>query len=244
MTRTLPFFAALALLSTATWAAEPKTMTRAEVEKIIAEYLDAHPEVILQSVAKFQERQQNAQKEQASAALQNLKNDVFNNPDSPVYGAKDGVKIVYFYDYNCPACKMMFKNIETYMKTDPKIQVVFKEYPIFGEQSEQLARIALAVYHEKPEKFYQYHVAMMNYQGRADMAKAEEMLAAVGLDVAAIKKEADKPIYADMVADTTELAAKLGATGTPMVIIGDEVTPHALGLPEIAEQVAKAKAKK
>ncbi len=241
MTRSLPLIAALFLASTATAAYAAPNLTKADVEKIIVEFLDKNPEVILKSVANYQEQQQNAQKQQASQALQALKNDVFNNPDSPAYGPKDGVKVVYFYDYNCPACKMMFNNLEAYMNEHKDIRIIFKEYPIFGEQSENIARVALAVYKTQQDKYYAFHTGLMKYQGRLDQAGTEKILASTGLDVEKIKKEAAKQTYTDIIADTTELAQKLGATGTPLVIIGDEVTLHALTVPQIVEGVVKAK---
>lgn len=229
------------LLAASPVLAAEKPLTKADVEKIIDAHLNEHPEIILQAVQKFQQRQVEEQQKQAANALQSVKKDVYNNPDTPVYGPKDGIKVVEFYDYNCPACKMMFNTLQAYLKDHKDIQILFKEYPIFGAQSEYPARVAHSVYRIAPDKYFKFHSALMSHQGHVDEAAVDEALKSLGLDVEKVKKDAASQSVQDMISDTKELANKLGATGTPMVIIGDEVVPHALDLQELIERVEKAK---
>ena len=40
------------------------------------------------------------------------------------------ITVVEFFDYNCGYCKRGFADIAKLIKADPKVRVVFKEYPI------------------------------------------------------------------------------------------------------------------
>src|SRR5262249_21244607 len=64
---------------------------------------------------------------------------------TPAAGAKSAdVTIVEFFDYNCPFCKKTEPELQRLLQADPKVRVVYKEWPIFGDVSTYASQSALA----------------------------------------------------------------------------------------------------
>ncbi|MEZ5582582.1 MAG: thioredoxin domain-containing protein [Candidatus Competibacteraceae bacterium] len=100
------------------------------------------PQVIMESVQRFQVEQQRAQEQQAQQILQSRRDEIFNNPADPVAGNPDGdVTVVEFMDYNCPYCRKTFKALMQLAKDDSKVKLLF-EMPVLGAGSEFAARAA------------------------------------------------------------------------------------------------------
>lgn len=216
-------------------------MSRAEVESIIKDYLSANPAMIVESLQKWQEDQQKARVMGASEALKDpeLRKAIYDSPDVPFIGPADAKAVVVeFFDYNCPACKMAFKALDELQTKDKNVKVIFKEFPIFGPQSDTNSKIGLAVHRLAPMKYFAFHAKMMNFEGRADEAQALEFVKEIGLDPEAVKAEITKPDYGDMLAKNREIGAKLNIQGTPTLIIGDDLVPHALDYQGLEERVA------
>jgi len=204
-------------------------MTDAELNAKFKAFILNNPSVIVESLTAAEERAKQRESQKQRQMVIDLKAPLFDNPDSPSHGAKDAdVTIVEFFDYNCGACKMMFRGLELKLLQDKNLRVVFKEYPIFGEQSDRLASIGQAVWKVAPEKYYDFHAKMMRHQGRVDDAVAYGYVRDVGVNVAKIEAAAGTAGIQTVVNETKKLAASLEIKGTPTLIIGDELVPHAL----------------
>ena len=102
---------AVLLPAMASAADAPATFTpeqEAKIGKIAADYLVAHPEVLLQASQKLQQIQA---EQQASAATQAvLKNAAVLTQDknTPTYGPANGkVTVIEFFDYQCVYCSRL-----------------------------------------------------------------------------------------------------------------------------------------
>jgi protein-disulfide isomerase len=205
---------------------------KAAVEQIVRDVISNEPKLILDSVNNLQNKERQAQAEQASEALKDdaVRLGLFNNTFSPFVGPADSKHVVVeFFDYNCPACKMQFAELEKIIAQNKGVKIIFKEFPIFGEQSDQNARIALAVHRVAPEKYFDFHAAMMRLEGRADEAAAMNIVRDIGLDVSKVSKELET--NRDEINATLKTNRTLGDTlkvrGTPTIVVGDTVIPHA-----------------
>ena len=54
------------------------------------------------------------------------------------------VTIVEFFDYNCPYCRRMEPMLNNLLASDPKVRIVYRDWPIFGPASREAARAAIA----------------------------------------------------------------------------------------------------
>src|SRR6185437_8908728 len=147
------FFRCLALavllaggLAAPTRAAEPLTPEQKQaVEGIIHDYLLSHPEFLIEVAHAAQEKIKQDKAADARQAIATFRNELTADATSPVGGNPDGdVTIVEFFDYRCPYCKQVEPTLEALLKEDPKIRIIYKEFPVLGAESIFASRVALA----------------------------------------------------------------------------------------------------
>ena len=81
-------------------------LSREAVEAIVREYLLKNPELIMESVRAYQQRQQAQERERVAGVLAARRAELFQDPDAPVAGHPAGdVTVVEFFDYRCGYCK-------------------------------------------------------------------------------------------------------------------------------------------
>ena len=111
------------------------------IRELVREYLVSHPEVVIEAIQVYQQRQKVAAEERKRAALKTQQAAIYENPHDPVIGNPDGdVVIVEFFDYRCGVCKRVHPIVTELLKTDPNIRLVYKEWPILGPDSIFAAR--------------------------------------------------------------------------------------------------------
>ena len=67
------------------------------------------------------------------------------SPGTDAVGARHpDVTIVEYFDYNCPYCKKLVPALQALLAQDPKIAVLYKDWPILGDVSVYAASSALA----------------------------------------------------------------------------------------------------
>jgi protein-disulfide isomerase len=236
---------ALCALAAPLIPAHAEPVTKEALGGLVREYLLANPEVIIEAVQTFQQREEQANAEKTKVVIQEQRAKIYDNPAHGSFGEKTAkVAVVEFFDYNCSACKFMFKPLDALRASGMKdVRYIFVEYPIFGEQSQKLARIALAVNALAPAKYYDFHGKMMQHKGTIDADIAYGYAEAVGVKRAELEKELEKATYEEILKDNAVLGEALNIRGTPFLIVGDEPVPHALDEKGLNEYIAKAKAK-
>ena len=142
---------------------------RGDIEVIVRNYLLAHPEVLEEAMAELNKRQSAAEAEKHAAGVAKNAEAIFNSPRGVVVGGKDGdVTMVEFFDYNCGYCKRAMTDMMDLMKSDPKLKVVLKEFPVLGPGSVEAAQVAVAVRMQDPsgKKYLDFHQKLLNGQAR------------------------------------------------------------------------------
>ncbi len=133
-------------------------------------------------------------------------------------------------DYNCGFCKRAADDVRALAKDDPKLKIVIKDFPILGPDSVEASRVALAVKSQlQGQKYFDFHAKLMATKGRINAAKALEVAKEAGVDVERAKKDMEGPAVRAAIEDTVALGDRLGLTGTPAFILGDEVVFGAVG---------------
>ena len=223
-TRVLPLLACLLPL-TFPAAQASESMSRGDVEKIVHDYMLAHPELLIDMSNALRAKQE-AQQQQADVTLiQQNKKALFEQANDPVGGnAKGTVTVVEFFDYNCGYCKRSQSLVEQLVATNKDLRYIYKEFPILTETSLTAAKAALAVSSLHPDKYVAFHNALMNHQGPFKDAKDLEAIAKKqGLSWPALEKKMQDPAISQQLADNQKLAQALGLTGTPAFVINNSI---------------------
>jgi protein-disulfide isomerase len=150
--------------------------------------------------------------------------------------AKPEVTLVEFFDYACPYCKATNPYIDRLMKEDKGLRVVYRELPILGPDSVTAARLSLEA--SKAGRFAQFHDTLWN-AGRPAPDTNATAAGAAGINPA---PNGDPEVEAEL-ARNMKLAGQLGATGTPLFVVGDRVMNGAVGYDALKGAIAKARAK-
>lgn len=217
-----------------------KSLTKAEVEKIVGDYIMGNPQQILNSVDNYQRK---ALTERQTAGLEQHRQKLINDVYSPETGNADGdVIVVEFYDYNCGYCKKVFPTVSELLEKDKKVRFIFKEFPILGPSSELASKWALAAHKQK--KFYEFHKALMSNRVPIELPLLEKLAKDAGLNVDQAKKDADSPEILQQIENNRALAAGLGLGGTPAFVIGDELVPGMIFPEDMLKKVSAAREKK
>ena len=217
-----------------------KEMTEQDVEEIVRDYILENPEIIKEAIVILQEREAMAKAEQEAEALKQLGKTLTKSELDPVGGnPKGAVTLVEFYDYNCGYCKRANGTLQALIKANPDLRVVYKEWPILTETSGIAARIALAVNLAKPEKYEALHRALLNTRSLKSEADVWKVVEKQGIDRAEVTAMLADPRIDQHLHQTQQLAQKLGITGTPAFIVGDQVLKGAYPQSDIQEAIDK-----
>ena len=151
--------------------------------------------------------------------------------------AKPDVTLAYFYDYACGYCRRSNPDIERLIREDKGLRVVYREFPILGPESVAAARASLAA--SRTGKFTTFHDTL--YQ--AGNPTAETLALAANASGITPEQARDPAIDAE-IENNYRMAGQLGASGTPLFVIGNQVINSAVGYDGLKEAIAKARAAK
>lgn len=163
------------------------------------------------------------------------------------------VTIAYWFDYQCPYCKQneqtaMPQLISDYVNTG-KAKIIFKDFSFLGADSDTLGHAGRAVWAVAPDKFYAWHKAIYDNQGEENTGwattaviqriTATVLTSAQTAQVMQLMTTDAKAYQAEMDADKTE-GASFGITGTPSLIVGNQLVEGAVPYAQIKSAVDAA----
>ena len=167
--------------------------------------------------------------------------------DDPVAPKRTGkaydVTVVEFFDYNCPYCRRMEPVLNALLRSDPKVRIVYRDWPIFGPASREASRAAVAS--QWQGKHAAFHGALLTSSARLDSADIEAAAARAKVDWPRLQRELriHGPEIDALLARTDGIARAIGFNGTPALIVGSQVVAGAVDLPTLRRLVAEARNK-
>jgi protein-disulfide isomerase len=164
------------------------------------------------------------------------------NPGTAAVGArKPDVTIVEYFDYNCPYCKQQVPALQALLAQDPKIAVVYKDWPILGAVSTYAASSALAAGWQG--KYLAAHDALISGPRLASNEQVDAILQSAGVNLDRLKN--DRTVHAKeiaaLLARNDEEAHALTLNGTPGIVVGRQLLPGITDLSNLQQQVANAR---
>ena len=135
--------AALVLPSVA--RAEMTAEQKKEVEALVHQYVLEHGELLIESVNKYQAKQEEETNKQAGVKAKALLESLKTEKNAAIAGNPNGtITMVEFFDFNCGYCKKAFEEIQKVIKEEKDVKVVLYDMPILGPDSLESSKWALA----------------------------------------------------------------------------------------------------
>ena len=222
-------FLAVAVLLAAPTRADLDRGEEAQILQLIEKFIAENPEKLRDALIGLQQREEAARLQTAlSLVRQDAGDGVMGNPDGDV--------IIYeFSDYNCGYCKRLFQSLRLVLAEDGNIAVKVKEYPILADSSVIAARGGIAA--QLQGKFAAYHTGMMQTVGGISKSTVEQVARKAGLDMARFTSDMENP-QLDLILQGTQMAARaLGVSGTPALVIGEQLIPGAISADELRARI-------
>jgi protein-disulfide isomerase len=221
------------------WAAEFTPAQRAEIVAIMRDALKQDPSILRDAVVALQadegERSQEAKRAaivQAGQRLVTLADPVAGNPHGDV-------TIVEFFDTRCPYCRKLEPVMESFLNQDHKVRLIYKDMPILGPASVLGTKALLAA--QRQDAYGRMREAVMKLPPDTTIAQIEAAARLLGLDWPRMAHDMNDPAVQARIDGNLKLAHDLGIQGTPALVIGNELVPGALELPELQKVVAEAR---
>jgi len=150
--------------------------------------------------------------------------------------AKPDVTLVEFFDYACPYCKASNPAVDRLVQEDKGLRVVYRELPILGPDSVTAARLSLAA--SKAGRFAKFHDTLW-----ATGRPAAETIAVASNAAGIPAQPSNDPAIEAELRRNFQLAGQLGATGTPLFVVGNKVMNSAVGYDVLKKAIADTRAK-
>ena len=212
--------------------ADEPAMTEAQkaaFEKLVHDYILNNPTVILESVRAHQAAEAEAEKAGQKQRLAEMQEQIVNSKTSPVGGNPSGdVTVVEFFDYRCGYCKSVHDTVMDTVKSDGKVRLVYKEFPILGPDSVVAAHAALGVFFNMKDKYIAFNDALMRAKGGLNEDRVLQIAESIGLDPKAVKKSMSDPRIEKELSHNMALAESLNIRGTPAFIVNKTLVPGAV----------------
>jgi protein-disulfide isomerase len=200
------------------------------IEQIVEHYILEHPQVLIDSVRRYQEQQQAAQRLKSKESVAVNATALLQDADSPVVeppsGSENAVTVVEFFDYLCGYCRKVEDTVEKLVAGAPGVRIVYKELPILGPGSMLSARAALAA--AKQGQYRKFHESLMSGPHDVSPELIAKLAADLGLDQERLKKDMDSTEISGMLGRNQALAQAIGVESTPTFVIGRELVSGAL----------------
>jgi protein-disulfide isomerase len=225
-------------VSSSVIAPEPQVVAAGEsvdgdlaIDQSIRDFLERHPEVVVEAQRKFAQIEAEREAAMAKSALAENRLKLISDPDMPVIGNPDGkITLVEFFDYNCGYCRKAHEDMLVVQKNNPDLRIVLQPFPILGPESSAAHVVAAAFNALYPAKYPEFHSAILSSPESANEATVLEIAKQLGADEAALRIEMAKPSVSEGFNRTYALANALKITGTPTYVIGDEIVSGAVGV--------------
>ena len=222
-------------------ASEFSQAERDEIRDMVRAYILENPEIIEEALIELQRRAIAREREEQAAAIAVFAEAIYEDDRDPRLGPDDAdIVIVEFMDYRCSYCRAASQWVRSVRETyGDRVQFVFKEYPILGEQSEEASRAALAALEQGDDVYEAFHMALVGASGGLPSDRIDQLAALSGVDVEAMRQRMDDSDISNQIRTVRQLGQSLGVSGTPFFIVDGQVVRGANQL-QLDQALARA----
>lgn len=193
------------------------------LEKKISDILDKNPQLIVQALQNFQQKQMRAQEEKIKASLMKYKDEIAKDSNAVVLGKKDAeIKLVVFIDPNCPHCRPFSMALSKARENFPNLAIYIRQWAILGKDSEDVVKGLWAIKQQGEDKFNAALKAIATSEEKYTYAKLLSWVKDHNLNESKFKADSESQATKDVIEETRKLATDIGFEGTPTSLLIDK----------------------
>ncbi len=212
---------------------------RAAVIALIRQELIADPSILRDAISALQAQDQATQAAAQAQAIAAYRSQLVDNPGDPSIGNPQApLAIVEFYDTRCPYCRAMRPEFAALVQKDPNVRIIFKDIPILGQNSVTEARALLAA--QRQGGYEKLQTALMTETAPPTESRLRSLASQLGLNASQLIQDMNDPGIGKRLAANIALAQQLGITGTPAIVVGNQIVPGAIGLDDLQKLLDQA----
>jgi protein-disulfide isomerase len=220
-------------------AAEFSVAQRAEIIAILRDALKQDPTILREAITALQTDEGAREKAATRAAIADVREGLVR-PDDPVAGNPQGdVTIVEFFDTRCPYCKRLEPVMDRFLAEDHGVRLVYKDLPILGPASTLGSKALLAA--QKQGAYEKLRDAVMKLPPDTTLPMIQAEVERLDLDWTRLSRDMNEASVQLRLDANLRLAHALGIQGTPALVVGEDMVPGAVELPELRRLVADAR---
>jgi protein-disulfide isomerase len=209
-----------------------------KLEQQILEVIRKHPQVIMESVEKFQ---RDEQEKQAQAQQEAVKK-ITANPKALIAGSptlgQGKTILIEFSDFQCPYCARARDSVKQFLdKRSADVTLVYKHLPLAQIHPEATPAAKAAWAAQQQGKFWPFHDALFAGQKTLSDAFYQATAKQLGLDLAKFNTDRASKAAATAIAQDLELATKLNLNGTPAFIMKGQLFTGAVPASEFEQRL-------
>lgn len=218
------------LIAMTTQAAALDLTNMSETEKkafgeAVRAYMLENPEIIVEVIGVLENRRAEEEAASEHQMVINHWDELYDDGYSHVAGNPEGnINIVEFIDYRCGYCRRAHPEVKSMLEGADDIRLVFKEYPILGEQSVIASRFAIATRMLFGGDAYEdVQDALMSTSGDYTDVALKRLASALELDGDAILAEMTSDAVSSEINRNRILGGALIIDGTPTFVLETEM---------------------
>lgn len=210
-------------------------------EQRVLDVIRRHPSVLIEALNAYEQEQQVARGKAQSAHLRRLypqPNDLIGQAPRRGNGQ---VVLIMFSDFQCPYCAQAHRVLTDLLKRrGQSLSVVYKHVPLSQIHPQALPAARAAWAAGRQDQFWAYHDALFANQSRLGEPLYREIAQGLGLDLK--RFDQDRRSSAALQAMRTDLdqAERLGISGTPTLVMDQNVLTGPTTVEELGKQLDAA----
>lgn len=197
----------------------------------------------IRSVIEYDQKKSQADAEKKAkklikSDLQDKKGNLLHTALDPVIGnvTNPEITIIEYIDYKCGYCKKANDEMKRILSEDKykgKIRLIIKNYPVIGgEPSLYAAEVATGFFAKHPEKFLDLHSKLFASELK-DVKEIDAILLSYGEKASSLKTTE----ITDSIVANFNFAREIQVSGTPALIIGDELISGFITYEQLAAKI-------
>lgn len=149
--------------------------------------------------------------------------------------------IVYFFDYQCPACRKYTPQVSSVFDQDRGLRIIYRDTPIFGPNSIVAAKLAIASQFQGRHEAF--HRALMSERPPLTEPALRHAAAVAKVDWTRLTRDlaAHRAKIERQIEQNQNLSEAAGISGTPAFIVGKTLANGALGRAALLAEIGDAR---